>query len=290
MNTITVNKILTDKQAASLKGKFINNKHIKTLINSDVDIFDNYGNLLLKFRKNVVPYNIVELGYKSFKKSITLTDGRGITSGSSHKRIRKDGSISNITIGNKVYSGNVGYMDSNAMIKYCRLTNFGKNYFEQFKKGIPFVEHIDYLYSQLCPSHYKKQRSVADATNINYKIPNTSFTTVTVNKSFRTAVHKDSGDFRDGFGNLIVYNDNSYDGGFFVLPQYGIGVDVQTTDALFVDVHQWHGNTEMKLRNGFNKIFRISFVLYYRENMFKCKQPSEQLKELKIKKNGYLTL
>jgi len=74
------------------------------------------------------------------------------------------------------------------------------------------------------------------------------------------------------------------------LPQYGIGVDVQTTDALFVDVHQWHGNTEMKIKQGYNEIFRISFVLYYRENMFKCKQPSTQLKELKQNKSGYLTL
>ena len=37
-------------------------------------------------------------------------------------------------------------------------------------------------------------------------------------------------------------------------------------------------------------MLRISFVLYYRENMYKCKQPTEQLKELKLKKSGYLTL
>lgn len=283
-------KIMTNKQAAKLKGTFVDENNFDTLIDYDCDILDNYGKPLLRFRKNVIPHNIAKLGYESFKKSIEKTEGRGIASGVSRKRIRKDGTTSNTTVGNFVYSGNVGYMDSSAMVRYCRLTNFGKQYFDDFKSGIPFIEYIDYLYSNLCPKHYKKQRILADATNINYKIQNTAFTTVTVNKSFRTAVHQDSGDFRDGFGNLIVYNDGSYDGGYFVLPQYGIAVDVQTTDALFVDVHQWHGNTEMKLRGGFDEIFRISFVLYYRENMFKCKQPTEQLKELKQKYHGYLKL
>lgn len=287
---LTQGKIMTDKKASKLKSKFIDETHINTLIDYDCDVFDNYGNMLLRFRKNVIPFEIVKKGYESFKNSIEKTEGRGAASGASKKRTRKDGSVSNTTVGNFVTSGNVGYMDKSAMIRYCRMTNFGRKYFDDFKAGIPFVEYIDKLYSDLCPKHYKKQRAIADATNINYKIPDTSFTTVTVNKSFRTAVHQDSGDFRDGFGNLIVFNDSSYTGGYFVLPQYGIGVDVQTTDALFVDVHQWHGNTEMHLKKGFDEIFRISFVLYYRENMFKCASPTKQLENLKQKYHGYLTL
>lgn len=283
-------KIITDKSANKLKGKFIDESYIKTLIDYDCDVFDNYGNILLKFRKNIIPFDVVKNGYESFKLSIEKTEGRGAASGSSKKRVRKDGTISNTTVGNFVTSGNVGYMDKSAMVRYCRMTNFGRNHFKEFNQGIPFIKYIDKLYSKLCPEHYNKQRALADATNINYKIKDTSFTTVTVNKSFRTAVHKDSGDFRDGFGNLIVYNDGSYEGGYFVLPQYGIGVDVQTTDALFVDVHKWHGNTEMKIKKGFDEIFRISFVLYYRQNMFKCSPPTEQLKELKQKYHGYLKL
>lgn len=283
-------KILKDNEAAALKGKFLNESHYHTLIDYDCDGYDSYGNLLFRFRKGVMPYETAKLGYESFKKSIQFTDGRGITSGSSHKRIRKDGSVSNITIGNKVWSGNVGYMDINAMVKYCRLTAFGRDYFDEFQAGIPFVEKVDEFYKQLCPDHYKKQKALAESTNRNYVIGDTTFTTITVNKSFRTATHQDSGDFRDGFGNLIIYNDGSYTGGYFVLPQYGIAIDAQCTDVLFADVHQWHGNTEMKLKQGFDEIFRISFVLYYRENMFKCKQPSEQLKEVKQDKLGYRTL
>lgn len=281
---LQVKKQLNDLQAEKLKAKFVNDSHYDTLIDFDCDAYDLYGNLLFKFRKNLFPKNILELGYNSFEKSIKWDTGRGIAAGGYDYTKKFDKAP-------QVMTGNVGYMDARSgNMDYCRLTTFGREHFDQFQNGIPFIEHVDDLYSKLCSSHYKKQITIANATNRNFVIGNTSFTTVTVNKNFRTAVHKDSGDFKKGIGNLIVYNDGSYDGGYFVLPQYKIAIDVQSTDVLFVDVHQWHGNTEMKLRDGFDEIFRISFVLYYREKMIKCEQPSEQLRKLKINKNGYLTL
>ncbi len=146
-----------------------------------------------------------------------LTEGRGIASGSSGKRIRKDGTVSKITVGAKVFSGNVGYMDAGAMIHYCRKTAFARDYFDKYKAGIPFVEFIDSKYKELCPVHYSKQKAIATGTNKNYIIGDTSFTTVTVNKNFRTAVHKDAGDFPQGFGNLIIYREGEYGGGVFLL-------------------------------------------------------------------------
>jgi len=290
MKIIKQGRVLKETDAKKLKGKFLNETHYHTLIDYDCDAYDNYGNLLFRFRKNKFPQDLLELGYQSFKGSIQLTEGRGITSGSSKKRIRKDGSVSNITVGAKVLSGNIGYMDSGAMVKYCRMSAFARDHFEKFKEGLPFVEKVDDFYKELCPKHYGKQKKLSESTNKNYVIGETSFTTITMNKTFRTACHQDAGDFKDGFGNLIVYNDGSYTGGYFVMPEYGIAVDVQNSDILFADVHKYHGNTEMKIKNGFSEIFRVSYVLYYRENMMKCKQPSEQLKEIKQNKSGYLTL
>lgn len=288
MKTITAKRILSEAKAAKLKGKFLTNKHWNTLITEDCDGYDNNGNLLFRFRKGAIPHNVVKQGYEAFKGSIQFTDGRGITSGESKKRIRKDGSVSNITVGNKVYSGNVGFMDAGAMIHYCRKTAFARDHFEQYTAGVPFVNYIDEKYKELCPIHYKKQKTIADSTNRNYIIGDTSFTTVTVNKNFRTACHQDAGDYRDGFGNLIVYREGSYDGGYFVMPEYGIAIDLHTTDLLFADVHKWHGNTD--LYNQSEDYLRISFVMYYRENMFKCASPSEELHNVKMQKNGYLRL
>jgi hypothetical protein len=270
---------LTTHQAEKLQKQFLDESCFDTLITSDTDGYDVYGNLLFKFRKNVIPIDILKLGVESFKDSIERTDGRGAASGSSHKRILKDGSISNITIGNHVESGNVGYMDRSAMIHYCRTTAFAKSYFEKFEQGIPFVKHIDKLYAELCPVHYARQIEIANATNRNYVIADTSFTTVTVNKNFQTAVHKDSGDFMQGFGNLCVYREGHYEGCYFCLPEYAVAIDMHNTDMLFVDVHKWHGNTPFK--NASPDYLRVSFVMYYRENMIHCKQPSEELKHVK---------
>jgi hypothetical protein len=276
------------KGAEHLKGKMLDDKCYDTLITSDCDGYDMYGNLLFRYRKNAIPFEILKTGYEAFKDSITLTEGRGIASGSSHKRIKKDGTVSNITVGNKVYSGNVGYMDAGAMVHYCRKTAFARDYFAKFQQGIPFVEFIDKKYEELCPEHYKKQLAIAAGTNRNYRIAQTSFTTVTVNRNFQTAVHKDSGDFPEGFGNLIVYREGDFKGSYFCLPEYRVAIDMQNCDILFADVHKWHGNTPYKDCSADYK--RISFVMYYREFMHKCKQPSEELQQIKQNETGFLTL
>ena len=288
MQTYKLKKQLTDEQTEKLKGKYLNENNYDLLITEDADGYDVNGNLLFRFRKNAMPLETLILGVNSFKDSIEVTESRGYASGSSHKRIRKDGSVSNITVGNKVESGSVGYMDSSAMVKYCRKTAFAKNYFDKFKQGIPFVQFVDNKYKELCLAHYAKQKAIADGTNKNYIIDNTSFTTVTVNKNFRTAVHQDAGDYPDGFGNLIAYREGDWAGGYFCLPQYKVAIDLQNTDMLFVDVHQWHGNTDFI--NTDENFLRISFVLYYREYMYKCKQPAEELLNMKMDKTGYLNL
>lgn len=288
MKTYKLKKQLTDQQTEKLKGKYLNDKNYDLLITEDADAYDVNGKLLFRFRKNAMPLETLMVGVNSFKDSIEITESRGYASGSSHKRIRKDGSVSNITVGNKVESGSVGFMDSGAMVKYCRKTAFAKNYFDKYKNGIPFVKFVDDKYKELCPTHYEKQKGIANGTNKNYIIGDTSFTTVTVNKNFRTAVHQDAGDYPDGFGNLIAYREGDWTGGYFCLPQYKVAIDLQNTDMLFVDVHQWHGNTDFINTN--DNFLRISFVLYYREYMYKCKQPAEELLKMKMDKTGYLNL
>jgi hypothetical protein len=279
---------VTDKKCSLLEGKFLDDNSYDTIINSNTDAYDLSGNLLFRYRLNAISMDMLLSGVNAFKDSIDWTEGRGKASGSSHKRILKDGTTSKITVGNKVESGNVGFMDSNAMIRYCRKTAFARNYFDKFQQGIPFVEHISSLYEQYCKQWYDKQMAMVRATDINYLIGNSAFTTVTVNRNFQTAVHKDSGDYREGFGNLIIYREGDWTGSYFCLPQYRIAIDMLNCAVLFVDVHKWHGNTPFhNLQEGDN---RIAFVMYYRENMFRCGRPAEELQRTKMEETGYGTL
>jgi len=288
VQTLKLKRVLTPAQGDALHKKFLTRDNVETLVDYDCDGYDLNGKMLFRYRKNAIPMEILKQGVDAFKGSIQLTDGRGSASGSSHKRVRKDGSVSNITVGNKVFSGNVGYMDSGAMVHYCRKTAFARDYFEKFQEGIPFVKHIDELYKELCPEHYAKQKAIAEGTNKNYVIGDTSFTTVTVNRNFATAVHKDAGDYPEGFGNLIIYREGHYEGSYFCLPEYGVGIDMQNQDVLFADVHSWHGNTPYE--NTSEDFMRIAFVMYYREYMYQCKSPSEELFETKMRETGFLKL
>lgn len=288
VQTLKLKRVLTPAQGDALHKKFLTRDNVETLVDYDCDGYDLNGKMLFRYRKNAIPMEILKQGVDAFKGSIQLTDGRGSASGSSHKRVRKDGSVSNITVGNKVLSGNVGYMDSGAMVHYCRKTAFARDYFEKFQEGIPFVKHIDDLYKELCPEHYAKQKAIAEGTNKNYVIGDTSFTTVTVNRNFATAVHKDAGDYPEGFGNLIIYREGHYEGSYFCLPEYGVGIDMQNQDVLFADVHSWHGNTPYE--NASEDFMRIAFVMYYREYMYQCKSPSEELFETKMRETGFLKL
>lgn len=288
MQVITLKRHMTDKQCEKLNGTWLDESAFDTLITEDTDAFTQEGEMLFRFRKNVIPYEIIKLGYDSFKKSITWTEGRGSAAGKTFKRIRKDGSVGNTTVSNQVESGNVGSMDPSAINRFCRRTAFAHDHFELFQQGVPFVEFIDKLYAELCPDHYKKQKAIADGTNRNYVIGNTAFTTVTVNKNFQTAVHKDSGDLPAGFGNLFVYREGHYDGSYTCLPEWRAAVDMQNGDALFMDVHRWHGNTPF--RNMSPDYLRISFVMYYREMMYTCKSPAQELHDVKMNRGGFLKL
>jgi len=91
------------------------------------------------------------------------------------------------------------------------------------------------FFQSLLPSQHNKQWLRANATP-EFNIVETAFSTITLNYSWRTALHKDAGDFKDGFGNLIVVEDpknpNKYDGCYTGFPQYGVAVDCRTGDFL----------------------------------------------------------
>lgn len=291
MKKIVFDRVINENRVEKLKTKFLSEKYIKTMITDDCDGYDRAGNLLFRFRKNIIPYDVLKSGVDAFRDSIILNAGRGISAGGYHKQLRKDGTVGKFDVSPKVESGNVGFMDArrgSGTIAVCRKTAFARDHFQKYTNGVPFVQYIDKLYREICPEQYARQRAIADGTNKNYVIDDTAFTTVTVNRNFQTAVHKDSGDFNDGFGNLIVHRSGHYDGGFFMIPEFGIGFDLQNTDVLFVDVHKWHCNT--KFKNTSDDFERISFVLYYREMMYKCLSPSNELKRIKMEQNGYLKL
>jgi predicted 2-oxoglutarate/Fe(II)-dependent dioxygenase YbiX len=115
-------------------------------------------------------------------------------------------------------------------------------------------------------------------------IADTSFTTITVNQNFQTAVHTDQGDLKAGLSNILVLRAGDVQGGILVFPHYRAAVRLDTCDLLLFDSHHMHGNTPIFGKVG--QFTRVSLVLYYRERMIDCGSAAEEMERAKRRQKG----
>jgi len=313
---IIVKKIMSDSEIESHEGEYFDEDFYKKpnryIIKNDCDVYTDSGKLLLKFRKNVIDKKWTDLALQGLLHASKKThENRGAAAGIidrkklpnyigelvNPKKFRTNfkssitGKSSKQSTSNLSKSNIIGFFDipdRNLKGKGapCRYTAFNRDNKELWDKTYPFIKRCDKIFSELTPDAHTTQFNRAQLTP-EFTIADTAFSTGTINYSWRTALHRDAGDYEDGFGNLLVIEDdsnkNTYDGCYLGFPQYGVCVDVRTGDYLAMDVHEWHCNTEfipihdniigefkdIEKINGwyFN---RLSIVLYLRKNMIKC--------------------
>lgn len=260
-----VDKVIPENKLEKLKNTFVKPSQITLIINDDADVYSKEGELLLKFRKNQLTKQNIDTFYENIISfALNTTTNRGSTTGSKHKNVRNNP---------KTMTNIIGFYDKLSPIQkflmtkqhkkipcQIRETRFNMDYPEKYKKLLPLINEIDKHYKKLIPKSYEMQIKKANQTP--FRIGNTSFTTITTNVNFQTTMHTDTGDDKDGFGNLTVIENGKYDGGETCFPQYGIGVNVRSGDILFMDVHQLHGNLPIKKIDPDAK--RLSIVCYLR--------------------------
>ena len=66
MITYKLKNHLTPAQGEKLKGKFLDDNSYDRLITEDADAYDLNGKLLFKFRKNVIPIEVLKNGFNLF--------------------------------------------------------------------------------------------------------------------------------------------------------------------------------------------------------------------------------
>ena len=286
---IIVKKVITDDNIEKLEGEFFDERSAKKIIKEDCDIYrlDDSGKkiLLAKFRKHVFQEDKIACGFENFSKLAKPARGRGPSAGPIDPKsvywkkrkvsqckskwmtyqIKDDGSKSKMQVSNPVISTAIGFTESNGLGNLpCRLTHFTRANYDTYKKGIPFIQDIDSCYKTLIPDCYRKQKCRANKRK-DLKIKDSSFSTITVNRNFRTALHRDANDFRGGFGNLTVIERGKYQGGYTVFPQFGIGINLRNNDFVVMDVHQWHSNTPITETEE-DKEFNKSLPKVYKDN------------------------
>tara|TARA_R100001463_G_scaffold136315_2_gene201408 strand:+ start:1012 stop:1932 length:921 start_codon:yes stop_codon:yes gene_type:complete len=293
MKKIIADYKLIGNEIKKIEGKFAKESDYDTVIDYNCEVYSKTGKPILFFIKNYIDKDILETAYKNMEPAAKLTNNRGAASGGVRNLgTLSDGKLSKMNyvypegttdFSNKnrlqVRSGIAGYFDRNAHYDFCRTTAFNKKNIDKFKKAMPLINEVDKGFKEFVPERYKKQKEMIRATNPNYRIGDTAFTTITINKDYRTAYHYDAGDYPLGFGNLVAYC-RDIEPMYLVLPRYGIGVNLDSNDLLLLDVHELHGNTEFIPKS--ENAVRLSFVMYYRENMWRCLSPKEELKRIQV--------
>lgn len=175
--------------------------------------------------------------------------------------------ISDTSYANTVLSGVAGWFDRYPRIPYGRATAYTRDHYDKFQLAFPFLQSLDRGFRELLPWRWGNQKAAADKIDPRFLVPGTVFTTVTVNSNFRTAAHYDAGDLNSGLSNLLVVsNGGKYKGGYLILPEYRIAVNVRPGDLLLINNHEvLHGNTPIELED--KDAERISLVCYFREKM-----------------------
>ena len=182
------------------------------------------------------------------------------------KRI-SDKYVCSTTYANGVMSGIAGWFDRYPRLPYGRATSYTTREPEKFAMSFPFLQQLAKGFEELLPWRYKNQMEAAKKIDPRFLVPETPFTTITVNKSFRTACHFDAGDFTNGLSNLLTLTNNgNYRGCYLVAPEYRVAVNPRPGDLLLINNHEvMHGNTQIELLDDVAE--RISLVVYFREKM-----------------------
>lgn len=293
---------LPDEEIAALEGNYLDWRDYDLLVVGDghvarrdgtisgpfeaINIWKPDGRLLLHYRPNCLPRDFCRAAYDAFQHVDFSSRNRGAAGGIDPEtgvlrspKTKQDGTDSLTTYGNpNQRSGIAGSYDRSDRQPYCRLTAFNAKHAAHFARAVPLLWTLDRAFAEGAPEHHAAQTAAVNAVHPDFRITNTTFSTITVNDTWPTAVHWDDGDFAAGLGVMTVIQQGEYSGGHLVFPKYRVAVDMRTGGACLADVHaEAHGNTPFVGRD----FSRMSLVCYLRDKMLECGSMSEEFERAK---------
>jgi hypothetical protein len=207
------------------------------------------------------------------------SNNRGISSGT--VRMKAGGTRS---YGKETPTTIIGMMDPAGQQRYCRLTAWTGRNMPEFETLRPLFQTVAQHFARQVPDRYAAQMDHVRRTNPDWVIPGTPFTTITVNNTYPTGMHKDAGDLAEGFSSIACLRRGEYTGGRLMFPEYRVAVDLRDGDLILMDAHEWHANEDIVCACGERRFGlcgtcgaeRISVVSYFRSAMVDCGSAVEE--------------
>lgn len=307
---------LSDEQLKPMWGKILTDNERSITVTGPAIIQKPDGSLLAVYVPGAISDQLRHESYDTLHDLRKIqTNNRGLASGM--QRFAPEGKTRSTTA--PISSAIVGSFDPVGPFQYCRLTAFTGHETQKYQGLYPLFHRIAAVFAENVPNRFKVQLDRAQRTNEDWVVPGTPYTTITVNNTYPTGVHTDSGDLHEGFSCLAVLRRGNYRGGVLTFPKFRVGVDMQDGDVLLMDAHEAHGNThiwcvecERRYQEQLHSDLpseaisnvhpmrgwceehaseRISIVCYYRTKMEKCGTlEEEQAKKVALAEKDFVTV
>ena len=148
---------MTNDEIKAREGTYFTDKEADEILDENVDVYameSGEKKLLARFRKNILPADLVKTGWEAYYQTAAASRNRGAAAGpikadSNYWKKRKpveinkwsaryeqDGKLSKMRVNNNVFSSVLGYFEQTPFMGLpCRLTSYTQKYFHQYKHG-----------------------------------------------------------------------------------------------------------------------------------------------------------
>ena|SRR3990172_8538573 len=233
--------------------------------------------------KGAVNFEMIKTVWPILRNLNLKTQNRVVSSGL--QRIR----TCNKTFGSSeiTNSGVLGYYDRYPRTPFCRKCSWNQNHDADWKTLIPLFQKVNNVHREHAQKEWNLQAEFVGKAKKDWIIPETVYSTVTLNKNYRTAYHFDGKNLAGGFSAMLLLREGHLSGGFLVLPRYRLAIKMDTGDiVLFNGQKELHGNTAISLLT--QGAQRCTLVHYFRKNIVNCLGVQEEAKRAKRYSGGSL--
>jgi hypothetical protein len=169
--------------------------------------------------------------------------------------------------------GLVGYTEPDRGCRYPRVTPFTRDGGPAWRAFAELLRDLDRVYRAAAPAAYRLQECFVKLIHPDYRVHGSAFTTAVVNDTVAHPLHRHKGNLHLGLSVMTVLRRSHYEGGYLVLPEFRVAVDMGDRDVLLFPGGALHGNTPLR---GAGRGDRLSIVAFVRAKLLHAGSAREE--------------
>lgn len=256
---------VSTKDTKNYFGRYAGNEADRIVIKEDTTIVNEDGKAIVLYKK--IDTDTLEL-LKAVQ-TIKYAEGK-----------RTGGLVSRSAI--------FGYKPRNAIRSdFCTSTAMAKNYNKQHDTIQKFGKILAIEYKRYLSKVYEEHAElVKQKVKDEWVIEDTPFTSGIVNKNNQLGYHKDSGNFKGLYSNMIVLK-KDVDGGRLDIPELNVVIECEDNTIVYFDGQSLiHGVTPINRLT--KNAYRYTLVYYSLQQMWKCEGVEQEITRINTRKNEKL--